>query len=112
MVLDFHKKEHIPMISLYKKSSGIALVQKYLPHINPCEHLFIIDSIDDWNKIKKYFTRELLTMRSDSKKAEELAKCPHALSSTVNDVPNYIEKVKNAVNRCCNCMYGYEKWSK
>ena len=30
MILDLNKKEHLPMINMYKKCKGIALVDKYL----------------------------------------------------------------------------------
>lgn len=31
MILDLSKKQHVPLINMYKKCKGIALVGKYLP---------------------------------------------------------------------------------
>lgn len=36
----------------YGKASGIALLQKYLPKLSPFKSMYIINNIDEWNKIK------------------------------------------------------------
>ena len=53
MILDLNKKEHIPMINMYKKCKGIALVNKYLPKLTPLNKMYVINSLEDWKKLKK-----------------------------------------------------------
>lgn len=53
MILDLNKKEHIPMINMYKKCKGIVLVNKYLPKLTPLNKMYVINSLEDWKKLKK-----------------------------------------------------------
>ena len=55
MILDIDKKEHIPMINRYKKCKGIALVNKYLPQLTPLNKMYVINSLEDWEKLKMNF---------------------------------------------------------
>ena len=51
MILDLSKKQHIPLINMYKKCKGISLVDKYLPHLTPLNK--ILQKIG--NKLKMNF---------------------------------------------------------
>lgn len=65
MILDIDKKEHIPMINRYKKCKGIALVNKYLPQLTPLNKMYVINSLEDWEKVENEFPLEMMTVRCD-----------------------------------------------
>ena len=54
MILDLSKKQHIPLINMYKKCKGIALVDKYLPQLTPLNKMYVIDSLEDWKQINGF----------------------------------------------------------
>ena len=62
MILDLSKKEHIPLI---RKCRVIQLANQYLPHLNPLNKMYVIDSLEDWEKVKIEFPTEMMTVRCD-----------------------------------------------
>ena len=68
MILDLKKKEHELMINKYKKCNGIVLVDKYLPELSPLNKMYVIDSVDDWEKVENEFPVHMMTVRCDSPK--------------------------------------------
>ena len=96
MILDLKKKEHELMIHQYKKCKGIALVDKYLPELSPLNKMYVIDSVDDWEKVENEFPVHMMTVRCDSPKGVN-GKLPSGQTFDRNRVRGYIEEVKAAV---------------
>ena len=96
MILDLDKKEHIPLIRRYPKCRGIQLANEYLPHLNPLKKMYVIDSLEDWEKVKNEFPTEMMTVRCDCSRGVE-AKLPGGQTFSRNQVEAYITKVKTIV---------------
>lgn len=96
MILDLSKKEHIPMINMYKKCKGIALVDKYLPKLSPLNKMYIIDSMDDWEKVENEFPEKMMTARCDCPKGVN-GKLPSGQTFNRDRVRGYIQEVKASV---------------
>lgn len=96
MLLKLSKNEDVPLINRYKKCRGIALVDKYLPHLSPLNKMYIIDSEEEWEKVKDEFPIEAMTVRCD---------CPRGLEGKLLEgqtfhrdrVNQYIKDVKALV---------------
>lgn len=96
MILDISKKEHIPLINMYKKCKGIALVDKYLPELSPLNKMYVIDSLEDWVKVENEFPIHMMTARCDCPKGVN-GKLPNGQTFNRDRVREYIEEVKSAV---------------
>ena len=96
MILDLAKKEHLPMINMYKKCKGIALVDKYLPSLSPVNRMCVIDSLEDWERIENEFPAHMMTARCDCPKGVN-GKLPSGQTFDRDRVRGYIEEVKSAV---------------
>ena len=96
MILDLSKKEHLPMINMYKKCKGIALVDRYLPKLSPLNKMYVIDSLEDWEKVENEFPVHMMTARCDCKKGVN-GKLPNGQTFNRDRVRGYIEEVKSAV---------------
>lgn len=96
MILDLNKKEHLPMINTYKKCKGIALVDKYLPKLSPLNKMYVINSMEDWEKVENEFPIQMMTARCDCPKGIN-GKLPNGQTFNRDRVSGYIEEVKSAV---------------
>lgn len=96
MILGLSKKEHIPMINMYKKCKGIALVDKYLPNLSPLNKMYVINSMEDWEKVENEFPIQMMTARCDCPKGIN-GKLPNGQTFNRDRVRDYIEEVKSAV---------------
>lgn len=96
MILDLNKKEDIYLINMYKKCKGIALIYKYLPHLNPLNKMYVINSLEDWKKVEYEFPVQTMTVRCDSPRGLD-ARLPGGQTFHRSKVDNYIKKVKSAV---------------
>lgn len=96
MILDLNKKEHLPMINTYKKCKGIALVDKYLPKLSPLNKMYVINSMEDWEKVENEFPIQMMTARCDCPKGIN-AKLPNGQTFNRDRVRGYIKEVKSAV---------------
>lgn len=96
MILDLSKKEHIPMINMYKKCKGIALVDKYLPNLSPLNKMYVINSMEDWEKVENEFPIQMMTARCDCPKGIN-GNLPNGQTFNRDRVRDYIEEVKSAV---------------
>lgn len=96
MILDLNRKEHLPMINTYKKCKGIALVDKYLPKLSPLNKMYVINSMEDWEKVENEFPIQMMTARCDCPKGIN-GKLPNGQTFNRNRVRGYIEEVKSAV---------------
>ena len=96
MILDLSKKEHLPMINMYKKCKGIALVDKYLPKLSPLNKMYVIHSLEDWEKVEHEFPVQMMTVRCDCPKGVN-GKLPNGQTFNRDRVQEYIEEVKSAV---------------
>lgn len=96
MILDSRKKEHIPLMSRYKKVKGIMNIFKYLPDLNPNDKLYVIESEQDWEKIKYEFPVDKVTARCDSLIGVN-GKLPDGQTFSRDNVKGYIQIVKSAV---------------
>ena len=96
MILDLSKKEHLPMINMYKKCKGIALVDKYLPKLSPLNKMYVINSLEDWEKVEHEFPAQMMTARCDCPKGVN-GKLPNGQTFNRDRVRGYIEEVKSAV---------------
>lgn len=95
MILDLSQKEHVPLIHRYKKCKGIALVKKYLPQLNPVNKMYVIDSIEDWEKVESEFPLEMMTVRCDSLQGVN-GKLPNGQTFNRDRVREYIRQVKDS----------------
>ena len=96
MILDLSKKEHLPMINMYKKCKGITLVDKYLPELSPLNKMYVINSLEDWEKVESEFPVEMMTARCDCLRGVN-GKLPNGQTFRRDRVKGYIEEVKNSV---------------
>lgn len=96
MILDLSKKEHLPIINMYKKCKGIALVDKYLPKLSPLNKMYVINSLEDWEKVEHEFPVQMMTARCDCPKGVN-GKLPNGQTFNRDRVRGYIEEVKSAV---------------
>ena len=96
MILDLNKKEHLPMINTYKKCKGIALVDKYLPKLSPLNKMYVINSMEDWEKVENEFPIQMMTARCDCPKGIN-GKLPNGQTFNRDRVIGYIKEVKSAV---------------
>lgn len=96
MILDLNKKEHLPMINTYKKCKGIALVDKYLPKLSPLNKMYVINSMEDWEKVENEFPIQMMTARCDCPKGIN-GKLPNGQTFNRDRVRGYIKEVKSAV---------------
>lgn len=96
MILDLNRKEHLPMINTYKKCKGIALVDKYLPKLSPLNKMYVINSMEDWEKVENEFPIQMMTARCDCQKGIN-GKLPNGQTFNRDRVRGYIEEVKSAV---------------
>lgn len=111
MILDLSKKEHIPMINMYKKCKGIALVDKYLPKLSPLNKMYIIDSMDDWEKVENEFPEKMMTARCDCPKGVN-GKLPSGQTFNRDRVRGYIQEVKASVPNIFPLYLQHEKLSR
>lgn len=96
MILDISKKEHIPMINIYKKCRGITLVDKYLPKLSPLNKMYIISSEEEWELVKEEFPVEAMTVRCDCPRGID-GKLPEGQTFHRDRVNKYIKDVKKLV---------------
>lgn len=96
MILDIERKEHIPIINRYKKCKGITLVNKYLPHLTPLNKMYVINSLEDWEKVENEFPTQMMTVRCDCPKGVN-GKLPNGQTFDRDRVREYIKEVKAAV---------------
>lgn len=96
MILDLSKKEHIPIINTYKKCKGISSVNKYFPNLSPINKMYVINDLEDWEKVESEFPAEMMTVRCDCKKGVN-GKLPSGQTFNRDRVRGYIEKIKSAV---------------
>lgn len=93
MILDSRKKEHIPLMSRYKKVKGIINILEYLPNLNPNDKLYVIESEEDWEKIKYEFPVDKVTTRCDSLIGVN-GNLPDGQTFSRDNVKGYIQRVK------------------
>lgn len=93
MILDLSNKEHLPMINKYKKCRGIALVSKYLPQLDPVNKMYVINSLEDWEKVEHEFPVHMMTARCDCSSGLN-AKLPNGQTFNRDRVKGFIEEVK------------------
>ena len=96
MILDLSKKQHIPLINMYKKCKGIALIDKYLPQLNPLNKMYVIDSLKDWEQVESEFPITMMTVRCDCPRGVN-GKLPSGQTFNRDRVKGYIQEVKSAV---------------
>lgn len=96
MILDLSKKQHVPLINMYKKCKGIALVDKYLPQLTPLNKMYVIDSLEDWEQVESEFPVTMMTARCDCPKGVN-GKLPSGQTFNRDRVKGYIQEVKSAV---------------
>ena len=96
MILDISKKEHIPIINTYKKCKGITLIGKYLPDLNPINKMYIINTEEEWEIVKKEFPAQMMTVRCDCTRGIEGA-LPEGQTFERIRVNGYIRNVKSLV---------------
>ena len=84
------------MINMYKKCKGIALVDKYLPKLSPLNKMYVINSLEDWEKVEHEFPVQMMTARCDCPKGVN-GKLPNGQTFNRDRVRGYIEEVKSAV---------------
>lgn len=96
MILDLSKKQHIPLINMYKKCKGISLVDKYLPHLTPLNKMYVIDSLEDWEQVENEFPVTMMTVRCDCPKGVN-GNLPNGQTFNRDRVRGYIQEVKSAV---------------
>lgn len=96
MILDISKKEHLPMINVYKKCSGTALIDKYLPDLSPINKMYVINTEEEWEQVKEEFPLFTMTVRCDCPRGVE-GRLPEGQTFHRDRVNQYIKDVKKLV---------------
>ena len=96
MILDLNKKQDILEINKYRKCKGISLVSKYFPELMPLNKMYVIDSLEEWEKVEEEFPYDMMTARCDSKKGVN-GRLPSGQTFKRDRVRGYIQQVKSAV---------------
>lgn len=96
MILDLAKSQHVPLIYMYKKCKGIALINKYLPHLSPLNKMYVINSEKDWEQVKEEFPADMMTVRCDCPRGVD-SRLPEGQTFHRSRVNQYIRDVKSAV---------------
>ena len=81
---------------MYKKCKGIALVDKYLPQLTPLNKMYVIDFLEDWEKVENEFPITMMTARCDCPEGIN-GKLPSGQTFNRDRVRGYIKEVKNSV---------------
>lgn len=94
MILRLDQKEHVPLIYRYPKCKGIALVDKYLHDLTPFRKMYVIDTLEDWERVEKEFPINMMSVRCDCPSGFN-PKLPHGQTFERNRVKDYIKEVKS-----------------
>ena len=94
MFLDISREGDVAKINRYGKAKGMALLYKYLPHINIFESLYIVDSINDVEKlIAKDFNR-MICVRADSQIGQKPTFVAGQTLYDKNQIRDYFKEIK------------------
>lgn len=96
MILDISNKEHLPIINMYKKCKGITLVEKYLPKLSQLNKMYVINCIEDWEKVEHEFPIDMMTVRCDCLQGVN-GNLPSGQTFSRDRVGQYIKQVKEKV---------------
>lgn len=66
MIINMHNPNDNKYFNMLQKARGIKLISKYLPDLTVHKQLYVINTIEEWNKIKDKFP-ETVTIRTDNK---------------------------------------------
>ncbi len=91
-MLSMKIKEHRPIIMQYAKASGIMLLDKYLPELNPWKNLEIIQDIEDWKNVNKNYPERFMC-RTDNRLGDKTVRV-RGLSGKKEDIASTIEEIK------------------
>lgn len=95
MILNLDNPAHAHLIAKYPKVKGLQQSNKYLPHLNPLEKCYIIDSLEEWEKVKNEFPEHNMTVRSDVPKGKGIGQdLPKGQTFDRSRVEEYIRNVK------------------
>lgn len=94
MILNLYDERQTPIANLYGKAKGINLMRKYIPELNPFKQANLIDSVEDWEKIKENYP-DIITCRADNKIGSNRVDVRGQTFHKEN-IPTYVEKVKQA----------------
>lgn len=95
MILNLDNLSHAHLIARYPKVKGLQQSNKYLPHLNPLEKCYIIETLDEWRKVEKEFPEHSMTVRSDVPKGKGIGQdLPKGQTFDRSKVEEYIQNVK------------------
>lgn len=90
MIIDIDEKKDSKYFNMLQKARGIKLIYKYLPNLLIHKQLYVVNNIEEWNKIKDKFP-ETVTIRTDNKNGMPI---PNIGGTTCkkNEVEQYFKK--------------------
>lgn len=92
MYIDIKNNENTQGIKELKKLTGIRLITEFLPSIDCTKQIYVIEDLEDWEKIKDQFT-DIVTCRTDNKIGEMIPPM-YGVTIPKEQVPTYINQVK------------------
>lgn len=66
MIINMNEQNDSKYFNMLQKARGIKLISKYLPNLSVHKQLYVVNTIEEWNKIKDKFP-ETVTVRTDSR---------------------------------------------
>lgn len=102
MILNMYNTKDNSSVDNLKKSKGIKLIRKYLPHLDANRQCYIVNTLEEWNEIKDKFP-EIVTCRTDTRVGTDMPNI-HGATRKKEDIADYIienrEKVDNPYFIC------------
>lgn len=96
MILDMYDAKDNSSINQLKKSKGIKLIKKYLPHIDANKQVYIVNSVEEWDEIKDRFP-DIMTCRTDTKVGTEIPNV-HGVTRQKQYISDYMRDVSKIVS--------------
>lgn len=90
MILNMYDSKDDSSINKLKKTKGIKLIRKYLPHIDSNKQGYIVNSVEEWEEIKDRFP-DIVTCRTDTKIGTEIPNV-HGTTRHKQNIKDYINE--------------------
>ena len=92
MLLNMKNEQDISQMMKYGKVKGTILLNKYLPKLNPFSNVYVVDSHEEWDKIKDSIPDRIF-FRADTKIGDKPVYISGA-SDDKEEIPEFIDKIK------------------
>lgn len=96
MILNMYDSKDNSFGDMLKKSKGVRLIRKYLPHIDANKQFWIVNSAEEWEQIQDRFP-EIVTCRTDTIVGTEIPNV-HGVTRKKEFIKDYMQDVKKKVD--------------